>query len=109
MLRSYSHLVFSLAIGTTFLVKQIFLPDSLVWFAATSVIAAAILSIFMLIRTIGLGIGLASLILVYHNTPVPSITLIVMLAFIATLLVTATGLLIAADLSIAKEKTVHEN
>jgi hypothetical protein len=97
-------MVFSFAIGSAFLLKATHLPDPLIWFAFACIIAGAVLANLMLIRTTGLAIGVGGLVFVYHNAHVPSLSLASLLAFLATLLITATGLLIAADLSDAKEK-----
>jgi hypothetical protein len=95
---------FSFAIGSAFLLKVTHLSDPLIWFTFASIITGATLANLMLIRTTGMAIGVGGLLFVYHNAPEPSLPLAGLLAFLATLLITGTGLLIAADLSIAKEK-----
>jgi hypothetical protein len=97
-------MLFSFAIGSAFLLKVTHLPDPLIWFPFACIITGATLATLMLIRTTGMAIGVGGLIFVYHNAPEPSLTLACLLAFLATLLITGTGLLIAADLSAAKEK-----
>lgn len=104
MVRTYSFMLFSLSIGSVFLLKVIHLPDSLIWFASASVIAGAVLANLMLIRTTGMAISIGGLIFTYHNAPEPSLPLAGLLVFIATLIITATCLLVAADLSFTKEK-----
>ncbi len=104
MLRSYAFMSFSLAIGSAFLLKVTHLPEPLIWFSSACIITGATLATFMLIRTTGMAIGVGGLIFVFHNAPEQSLPLAGMLAFLATLLITGTGLLIAADLSAAKEK-----
>lgn len=104
MLRTYAFMSFSLAIGSAFLLRVTNLPDSLIWFTFACIIIGATLATLMLIRTTGMAIGVGGLIFVFHNAPEPSLPLAGMLAFLVTLLITGTGLLIAADLSAAKEK-----
>jgi len=67
-------------------------------------IAGAVLSNLMLIRTTGMAIGIGGLILAFHSAPEPSAFLAGLLVFLAVLQITATVLLISADLSAAKEK-----
>ncbi len=104
MLRTYAFMSFSLAIGSAFLLRVTHLPDSLIWFTFACIIAGSTLATLMLIRTTGMAIGIGGLIFVFHNAPEPSLPLAGLLVFSATLLITGTGLLIAADLSAAKEK-----
>ena len=104
MLRTYAFMSFSLAIGSAFLLRVTHLPDSLIWFTLSCIIIGVTLATLMLIRTTGMAIGVGGLIFVFHNAPEPSLPLAGLLAFLATLLITGTGLLIAADLSAAKEK-----
>jgi len=104
MLRTYAFMFFSFAIGSAFLLKVSHLPDPLIWFAFACIITGTVLANLMLIRTTGMAIGIGGLIFVYHNAPEPSLPLAGLLAFLATLMLTGTGLLIAADLSAAKEK-----
>lgn len=108
MLRPYSFFCFSLSIGSAFLLKVTHLPDPLTWFSFACIIAGATLANLMLIRTTGMAIGVGGLIFVYYSAPEPSLLLAGLLAFLAILLITGTGLLIAADLSAAKEKQLHE-
>ena len=58
----------------------------------------------MLIRTTGMAIVIGGLILVFHSAPEPTASLAGLLVFLAVLQITATILLISADLSTAKEK-----
>jgi hypothetical protein len=95
---------FSLAIGSAFLLRVTHLPDPLIWFIFACIIAGTTITNLMLIRTTGMAIGVGGLIFVYHNAPVPSLPLAGLMAFLATLLITGTALLIAADLSAVKEK-----
>ena len=104
MLRTYAFMFFSFAIGSAFLLKVTHLPDPLILFTFVCTIVGTALANLMLIRTTGMAIGVGGLIFVYHNAPEPSLPLASLLAFLATLLIAATGLLIAADLSDAKEK-----
>lgn len=104
MLRLYSNLFFSLSIGSAFLLKVARLPDPLIWFVVALMITGAVLSNLMLIRTSGMATGISGLILVYHSVPSPSASLASVLVFIAGLQITATILLISADLSTVKEK-----
>lgn len=104
MLRLYSNLFFSLSIGSAFFLKVTRLPDSLIWFVMALMITGALLSNLMLIRTTGVATGIGGLILVYHSAPSPSAFLASVLVFLAGLQITATILLISADLSTAKEK-----
>ena len=99
MLRTYATMLFSLSIGSAFLLQAIHLPLSLVWLAAVSVSASALLANLTRIRTTGASVGIAGLILVYYGAPDPSILLVALLIFLASLLLSATALLIAADLS----------
>jgi hypothetical protein len=108
MLRTYAFTLFSLAIGSSFLLKVTHLPDTLAWFSFACIIAGATLASLMLIRTTGMAIGVGGLIIVYYSAPEPSLLLACQLAFLSILLITGTGLLIAADLSTAKEKQLHE-
>ena len=108
MLRIYAFMSFSLAIGSSFLLKVTHLPDPLIWFSFACIIAGAILASLMLIRTTGMAIGVGGLIFVYYSAPEPSLPLAGLLTFLTILLITGTGLLIAADLSAAKEKQLHE-
>lgn len=104
MLRTYAFMSFSLAIGSAFLLRVTHLPDPLIWFTLACIIAGATIANLMLIQTTGMAIGIGGLIFVFHNAPEPSLPLAGLLAFLASLLITGTGLLIAADLSAAKEK-----
>ncbi len=104
MLRTYAFMLFSLAIGSAFFLKVTHLPDSLIWFAFACIISGATFANLMLVRTTGMAIGVGGLIFVFHNAPEPSLPLAGLLTLLATLLITGTGLLIAADLSAAKEK-----
>jgi len=108
MLRTHSFLLFSLSIGSAFLLKVAHLPDQLIWLATASLITGAVFANLMPIRTSGMAIGVAGLVLVYHNAPDPSVSLAALLAFLAILVITATALLIAADLSTAMEKNLRE-
>ena len=99
---------FSLAIGSAFLLRVTHLPDPLIWFTFACIIAGTTITNLMLIRTTGMAIGVGGLIFVYHNAPEPSLPLAGMLAFLTTLLITGTGLLIAADVSTPKEKVLNE-
>ena len=99
MLRIYAYMLFSLTFGSVFLLQAIHLPLFLVWLAAAGVSAGALLANLTRIRTTGMSVGLAGLILVYYIAPEPSVLLITLLAFLALLLLTATTFLIAADLS----------
>ncbi len=104
MLRTYAFTLFSLDLGSAFLLKATHLPDSLIWFAFACIIAGPTFADLMLVRTTGMAIGVGGLIFVYHSAPEPSLPLAGLLALLATLLITGTGLLIAADLSATKEK-----
>jgi hypothetical protein len=104
MLRLYSNLFFSIAIGSTFLLKVTHLPDPLIWFTAACMVVGAALSTLMLIRTTGMALSAGGLILVFRSAPEPSATLAGLLVFLAVLQITATFLLISADLSTVKEK-----
>jgi hypothetical protein len=108
MLRTYSFLLFSLAFGSSFLLKMTLLPEPLAGFAAASIFGAAILSNFMFIRTSGAVVGLAGLLLAYNAAPVHSPALIGLFVTQGILLLTAIALLIAADLSTSKEKALNE-
>ena len=99
MLRIYAYMLFSLSIGSAFLLQATHLPLYLVWLAAASVGAGALLANLTRIRTTGMSVGIAGLILVYYIAPEPSIRLVAFLTFLALLLLAATALLIAADLS----------
>lgn len=104
MLRPYSFMLFFISMGSASLLKVFHLPDPLTWFATVCLIIGVILTNLMLIRTTGMAIGIAGLVLVYHCAPEHSLPLTGLLVFLATLLIAATSLLIAADLSYAKEK-----
>ena len=104
MLRIYSLLLFSLAFGSSFLLTIIPLPAPLVGFAVASVTASIALANLMLIRTTGAAIGIAGLLLVFQSAPIHTPTLAGLLAFQGAMLLSATCLLIAADLSAVKEK-----
>jgi hypothetical protein len=67
-------------------------------------ITGAVLSNLMLVRTTGMAIGIGGLLLVFRSAPVPSATLAGLLVLLAVLQITATVLLISADLSTVKEK-----
>ncbi len=97
-------MLFSIAMGSTFLLKVTHLPDSLIWFTCACIITGATLATLILIRTSGMAIGVGGVIFVYYNAPEPSLLLACLLAFLAILMLTGTGLLIAADLTAAKEK-----
>ena len=99
MLRIYAYMLFSLSFGSAFLLQATHLPLYLVWLAAVSVGAGALLANLTRIRTTGMSVGIAGLILVYYSVPEPSIRLVAFLTFLALLLLAATALLIAADLS----------
>ncbi len=62
----------------------------------------------MFIRTTGAAIGLAGLLLTYHAASIHGPVLIGLLTILGVLLFTATALLVAADVSTAKEKPLHE-
>jgi len=108
MIRTYSFLLFSLAFGSSFLLKIAQLPASLIGFTAASIFAAALLSNLTFIRTTGAGIGLAGLLLAYQAAPVHSPALIILFVTQGILLLTAIALLIAADVSTSKEKALNE-
>jgi len=95
---------FSLSVGSAFLLKVTRLPDPLIWFVVALMITGAVLSNLMLVRTTGMAIGIGGLLLVFRSAPVPSATLAGLLVFLAVLQITATILLISADLSTVKEK-----
>jgi hypothetical protein len=99
MLRTSAFMLFSLAIGSAFLLKMTHLPDSFIWFAIACIITGAILITLIQIRSNGIAISVGGLFLIYFNAPEPSALLTNLLVFIATLMITATGLLIASDLS----------
>lgn len=104
MSRMYSNILFSLSIGSAFLLRITRLPDSFTWFVVALMITGAVLSNIMLVRTTGIAIGIGGLLLVFRSAPVPSATLAGLLVFLAVLQITATILLISADLSTVKEK-----
>lgn len=104
MSRMYSNILFSLSIGSAFLLKVTRLPDPLIGFVVALMITGAVLSNLMLIRTSGMALSVGGLILVFHSAPVPSATLAGLLVFLAVLQIAATVLLISADLSTIKEK-----
>lgn len=108
MLRAYSFLFFSLAFGSSFLLKMTLIPKPLAGFAAASIFAAAVLSNLMFIRTSGAGVGLAGLLLAYNAAPVHSPALISLFVIQGILLLMAIALLIAADVSTSKEKALNE-
>jgi hypothetical protein len=100
----YSNVLFSLSIGSAFLLRIIHLPDSFIWFVVALMITGAVLSNLMLVRTTGMAIGIGGLILVFRSAPMPSAALAGLLAFLAVQQIAATVLLISADLSTVKEK-----
>jgi hypothetical protein len=100
----YSNILFSLSICSAFSLKVTHLPDALIGFVVALMIAGTVLSHLMLIRTTGMAIGVGGLILVFHSAPEPSEFLAGLLVYLAVLQITATILLISADLSAAKEK-----
>ena len=104
MSRMYSNILFSLSICSAFSLKVVHLPDALIGFVVALMITGAVLSHLMLIHTTGMAIGVGGLILVFHSAPEPSAFLAGLLVYLAVLQITATILLISADLSIAKEK-----
>jgi len=108
MLRNYTNLIYSASIGAAFLLRIIHIPDQFVWLVVICLVAGALISNFTRIRTTGLVIGFGGLLFVYRFAPGPSPSLIVMLTFLAISLFTATGLLIAADLSTPKEPMKNE-
>lgn len=104
MLRMYSNILFSLSIGSAFSLKVTHLPDALIGFVVALMFTCAVLSNLMLVRTTGMAIGFGGLLLVFRSAPMPSATLAGMLVFLAVLQITATVLLISADVSTMKEK-----
>jgi hypothetical protein len=100
----YSNILFSLSIGSAFSLKVTHLPDALIWFVVVLMITGTVLSNLMMIRTTGMALSVGGLILVFHSAPEPSATLSSLLVFLAVLQITATVLLISADLSTVKEK-----
>lgn len=104
MFRQFSNLLFSISIGSAFLLRFIRLPDALIGFVVACMIVGAILAHLMPIRTTGMALAIGGLILVFHSTPDPSITMTGLFVFLAVLQIAATALLISADLSAAKEK-----
>jgi hypothetical protein len=104
MSRMYSNILFSLSIGSAFSLKVTHLPDALIGFVVALMITGAVLSNLMLVRTTGIAIGIGGLLLVFRSAPMPSATLAGLLVFLAVLQITATILLISADLSTVKEK-----
>ena len=104
MSRMYSNIFFSLSISSAFLLKFSHLPDPFIWFAVVLMITGTVITNLMLIRTTGMALSVGGLILVFHSAPVPSATLAGLLVFLAVLQITATILLISADLSTVKEK-----
>jgi hypothetical protein len=104
MSKIHSNILFSLSICSAFSLKVARLPDALIGFVVALMIAGAVLAHLMLIRTTGIEIGVGGLILVFHSAPEPSAILVGLLVYLAVLQITATILLISADLSAAKEK-----
>ena len=109
MLRIYAFVFFSFAIGSAFLLRASDLPDPLIWFAIACIATGTALASLMLIRTTGMAVVVGGLIFIYHNAPEPSLPLAGILAFLATLFITGTSLLIAADLSTSKEKQLCDH
>lgn len=104
MSRMYSNILFSLSIGSAFSLKVAHLPDALIGFGVALMIAGAVLANLMLFRTTGMAIGIGGLTLVFHSAAESSALLAGLLVFLAILQITATLLLISADLPTVKEK-----
>jgi hypothetical protein len=100
----YSNILFSLSICSAFSLKVVHLPDVLIGFVVALMMTGAVFAHLMPIRTTGMAIGVGGLILVFHCAPEPSALLAGLLVYLAVLQITATILLISADLSTAKEK-----
>lgn len=100
----FSNILFSLSICSAFSLKATHLPDAHIGFVVALMISGVVLSNFMLIRTTGMTVGVGGLILIFHSAPEPSAFLAGLLGYLAALQITATILLISADLSNVKEK-----
>ena len=108
MLRTLSNTCFGLALGITFLLRLLKLPEDWVWFAVFCVGLTAILTNFMLVRFTGLG-GVAGLSIVYHNLAGSSTAAAFLIILTAGLLTCGVFLAFCADIAHAENTQPKEN
>lgn len=104
MPRLYATLFFALSVSSASILKAIDLPDPLIYLVMALMLAGAIVSNLTPVRTAGTLLAISGLILLFRSAPEPSLPLTAVLIFLAALQITATGLLISADFTTAKEK-----